>query len=263
MWKDRKLHQQADGGGGGDSAPDELTAGENPGISAEELSKMREQIEAANRRAEEAARENDNLKTWLSTLTAGYDSSDQTRSRHREEPTEPEPDWDDMSERERMAYLEKRSEKRMREMLEEYISPLNQALSQRVQQDDSRWASSERERALKELHDAGISEVTPEEIDQYMKENNISPEVQAKPGVYRTTAELLLGRKVMEQRRAEAQRAPNLPHGTSYTPETSSAMSKEELEFLRSHGIEVSEEDWKELRKDDSPFAIYPGGEGR
>jgi len=261
MWKDRKLHQQADGGGGGD-APEE-PAGENPGLSAEELAEMRKQIEEANRRAEEAARENDNLKTWLSTLTAGYDSSDQTRSKRHEDTTEPDPDWEEMSERERMAFLEKRSEKRMRQMLEEYISPLNQALSQRVQQDDSRWASSERERALKELHDAGISEVTPEEIDRYMKENNISPEVQAKPGVYRTTAELLLGRKVMEQRRAEAQRAPNLPHGTSYTPETNSAMSKEELEFLRSHGIEVNEDEWKELRKDDSPFAIYPGGEGR
>lgn len=257
MTKFRMMYTPDPAGGGGEPQPDagadpqqtddngQPQGGSTPNISPEEIERIR-------KAQEEQAEQLRQAQQLVQTMAQMYVQRGTTPQSPTTEPDEDDLDFDDddVSPKE----LLKRIKKEVRKTMETYSQGILQQVQTYAQQNNQRWYSTERERITEQLQKVGMQDVV-DAAERYLRENNITPEVASSPGVFEKAVQLVIGERVLKGQLNSAGRPKPLSatDGAGIPPDGPSREMEEELNFLKSKGIELSPDEWKELRSVEPP----------
>lgn len=244
------LYSPDDAAGGAESDPDAQPDPNPSGQTDEEKERLRAELERA-------MRERDQASDLARTLADNWHSR-QAESESRSQPApqpDPEPDFDDMTPAQIAAYFKRESEKMIEERVNSAVSNIEQRYNYDRQHDHQRWYQTERRRLESAMRDSGFDDDLVNDIDAFIERENIKPEILSAPGVLERIAQTVIGERVWKEKRTASTRAPSLSSSSRGAIPDDSSRINEELALLRSKGINLSEDEWKEARDVELPFA--------
>lgn len=159
------------------------------------------------------------------------------------EPAEQEEDFDPSDKQAVLRMIDKRAQKIAQGLASQYDSRY-QTLRQ---QDETRFALMQRDRTYEELRKLGMEDLAPE-VDEYIRQANITPGYLSDPRAWETVAATVLGQKKMREARESASRAPLLGSSggrsalptprTGYTP---TMLDDNDVALSKKHGLDPEE----------------------
>lgn len=237
-------------GGGGQNTPSEGAEGSQgaseggggPALTPEQIAALKAQQEAQ----QEQLRQTQEM---LRAMAAMYAQGQAPAARAEDDDDGSfDLDVDETDPKALLAQVQKVVEK----TVQKHTSNIVQTVQQYARKNDERWVMTEKEKIAQRLKRAGMEDVLTE-AERYLAENNISPEIAAAPGVFEKAVQLVVGQRVLSEKMAQGDRAPNLAAmgGAGSPAQTSPTAMKEEIEQLKALGIEMTEDEWKRYRDAD------------